>query len=122
MRRLRHQLQLPHQRLRQPLSSVSRRHRHRGHVSVKQLALALALPHDVPAHVTERRRRGAEILGPRREVLQVKRQPVRLRQRVDVDVVVREQVRARERAHRGHRVVSTPVATACAGRSRRDER
>lgn len=45
--------------------------------------------------------------------MQVERESVRLRQRVDVDVVVREEVRALERAHRRHisRVDAPPAAT-----------
>ena len=95
-------LELAHQLTREALSTISRSHRDRRDVSVPQFILPFALSHDVSRHVTLRRRRRAKVFRPRREVVQIKRQRIRLRERVSVHVVVREQVIARERTNRRH--------------------
>mmetsp|Transcript_24450 Transcript_24450/g.73594 ORF Transcript_24450/g.73594 Transcript_24450/m.73594 type:complete len:206 (-) Transcript_24450:42-659(-) len=99
---LRRRLERVHELAPQPAPPELGRDRHRRHVAVPELALALGLAHDVAHELAVRVRLGLEELGPRAHVLKVERDLVRLRQRVQVDVVELEQVLAAERARGRH--------------------
>lgn len=112
-------LELSHELLGQALASVRGRDGDGGDVTVPVLAPSLHLAHHVPRDLPRRSLRGAEILGPRREIPEVKVEVEGLREAVRVDVVVHEQVVARERPERRHLSVVTTTDASVGDRPRR---